>query len=125
MANTRYMNTTTKTEFGPKHVAESGNIVGRRVMKDQSGQPVAPHNRDEELLVTQGFLERPQITSNQELKQLLPEGSYLNQQPITFYTEKVNDGTFYMSKHNNDPNTAFRKNNEFLKTYNHYTHIKN
>jgi len=59
MANTRYMNTTTKTEFGPKHVAESGNIVGRRVMKDQSGQPVAPHNRDEELLVTQGFLERP------------------------------------------------------------------
>lgn len=50
----------------------------------------------------------------------------MTQQPITFWTEKANDGCFYKSKDDpSDSKNAFKLNNEFLKSYSNYKHYKN
>lgn len=36
----------------------AGNTLGRRVMKDQQGNPLGPEKKDEDLLCDHGFYER-------------------------------------------------------------------
>jgi hypothetical protein len=93
-------------------------------MLNQDGTKVPFENIDEDLKTDHGFYERKQITPDEELRKLLPQGHYSKQQPITFWTEKVNDGNFYMSKPVGATNTEFYKNNEFLKTFKDYKHYK-
>lgn len=94
-------------------------------MFDQSGNRVAFENIDEDLKTDHGFYERKQITPDEELRKLLPQGEhYSKQQPITFWREKVNDGNYYMSRQTGTQNTEFYKNNEFLKTFKDYKHYK-
>lgn len=45
---------------------------------------------------------------------------YEKQEPITFWREKLEDGTFYHSK--SSGTQPFAKNNDFLKTFKHYKH---
>ena len=45
---------------------------------------------------------------------------YEKQEPITFWREKLQDGTFYHSKPSGTQ--PFAKNNDFLKTFKHYKH---
>ncbi|KAL4442819.1 hypothetical protein ABPG74_010708 [Tetrahymena malaccensis] len=126
--NVRYFQTTTQTEFGAKEHAMAGCTVGRRVMRTQNGQPITPDNRDEDILVDHGFLERQPFLTDEELKNQLPQGeSYLTQQPITYWTEKTTDGfgCVYQSKSNpNDPKSTFKLNNQFLKTFHDYSHVR-
>ena len=100
-------------------------MVGRRVMRDQDGNIVPFERFDEDLKADFGMYERRQITPDEELKKLLPLGEhYSKQQPITFWSEKLGDGNFYMSKPGNAGDSVFNKNNEFLKSYTHYKHYK-
>ena len=50
--------------------------------------------------------------------------SYVRAQPYTFWAEKAKDGAYYNSKPTNEDST-FTRNNDFLKTFHSYTHIKN
>lgn len=43
-------------------------------MQDQSGKPVPFSNIDEDLKTDHGFYERKQITPDEELRKLLPQG---------------------------------------------------
>lgn len=45
---------------------------------------------------------------------------YSKQVPITFYTEKLNDGTFYKTE--GSAQNPFGKNTGFVKTFSHYKH---
>jgi len=47
---------------------------------------------------------------------------YERAQPVTFWREKLEEGSIYMSKSSNQQ--PFAKNNEFLKTFQHYKHYK-
>jgi hypothetical protein len=92
-------------------------------MKTQKGEFLAKEQRDADMLADFGLLGRPQLHTDKELKELLPNLNYAAEQPITFYTEKLKDGTFYMSAADGDTN-PFGKNNKFLKTFHQYTHTK-
>ena len=90
-------------------------------MRDQDGRLVDLNCVDEDLRETNGFRGRGQITSDEELKKLIDtDVGYQKQEPVTFWREKAEDGTFYMSKP--VKSQAFGKNNEFLKTFKHYKH---
>ena len=93
------------------------------MMRDQDGKEVPFERFDEDLKADFGLYERRQITSDEELRKLLPLGEhYSKQQPVTFWSEKLGDGNFYMSRPGNGE--PFNKNNDFLKSYTHYTHHK-
>lgn len=92
-------------------------------MYDQSGNAVDLGNVDEDMRESLGFKSRGQITSDEELKKLLDtDVGYERQEAATFWREKATDGTFYMSKAGG--NQAFGKNNQFLRTFQHYKHYK-
>lgn len=92
-------------------------------MYDQSGNAVQLSSVDEDMRASLGYKERGQITSDEELKKLVDTNvGYERQEGVTFWREKLNDGTFYMSK--NASKQAFSKNNEFLRTFQHYKHHK-
>jgi len=120
--NQRYMNTTYGNEFAKKNVGI--NVVGRRVMRDQNGRSLAPDTRDQDLLVDHGCLNRSPLANEQDLQAAVKKEGYLTAQPYTFWNEKQKQGAYYNSKPTND-NAPFTRNNDFLKTYTHYTHIKN
>eukprot|EP00825_Cyclidium_porcatum_P023183 TRINITY_DN2549_c0_g1_i3.p1 TRINITY_DN2549_c0_g1~~TRINITY_DN2549_c0_g1_i3.p1 ORF type:complete len:303 (+),score=74.77 TRINITY_DN2549_c0_g1_i3:190-1098(+) len=122
----RHFETTTKSEFSYKDITQTQNTVGKRVMKTQDGVPVPQQSVDYDLTNDMGFIEKPAFLTDESLKQQLPKGeSYLTQQPITFWAEKQKDGCFYMSKGNDLNNKlTFNLNNEFVKQYSHYTHVK-
>jgi hypothetical protein len=89
-------------------------------MRDQSGALVGLENVDEDLRETNGFRERGQISKDEELRKLIDiDHGYERAEPITFWKEKIQDGTFYMS---NPMRSQFGKNNEFLKTFKSYKH---
>jgi len=117
----RYLNTTYENEYAKKNVG--ANVVGRRVMRDQNGKSLAPDTRDQDLLVDQGLLKRAPLSDENDLKAAVKKEGYVNAQPYTFWAEKAKDGAYYNSKQTNDQ-APFSKNNEFLKTYNNYTHVK-
>ena len=48
--------------------------------------------------------------------EVLGQQNYLKDQPITFYTDKVRDGNYYMSKAGGDE-TPFHKTDDFVKTF--------
>ena len=50
---------------------------------------------------------------------MVKQENYVTSQPITFYTEKLNDGTFFASKQNNS-DAAFNRNNDFAKSFSSY-----
>lgn len=62
---------------------------------------------------------RTPVLPDSELKKLIKVENYVTDRPITFYTEKMQDGTYYASKANNDQN-AFNRNNEFVSTFSNY-----
>ncbi len=67
-------------------------------------------NVDEDLRQSNGFKLRGQITPDEELRKLVDTDiGYERAQPVTFWREKAEDGTFYMSKP--AANHAFGKNN--------------
>jgi hypothetical protein len=119
--NQRYLNTTYENEYAKKNVG--ANVVGRRVMRDQNGHSLAPDTRDQDLLVDQGFLNRAPLSNENELKAAVKKEGYLTAQPYTFWAEKAKDGAYYNSQQTSDQG-PFSRNNEFLKTFNHYTHVK-
>jgi len=121
MYNQRHMNTTYGNEFLSKTVGV--NVVGRRVMKDQNGKSLPPNTRDQDLLVDHGFLQRSTLASEEQLQNAVKKEGYLTAQPYTFWSEKLNEGAYYNSQQTNDK-APFTKNNEFLKTFTQYTHIK-
>lgn len=49
MMNSRYWDTTTKSDFHPVNLAE--NTVGRKVMKTRDGECIPMAKRDEQFLV--------------------------------------------------------------------------
>ena len=120
--NQRYLNSTYRNEFAQKNVGL--NALGRKVMRDQNGKSLVPSTRDEDLLVDHGFLNKNPISTEDELKAAVKKESYVRAQPYTFWAEKANDGAYYNSKQTGDV-APFTRNNDFLKTYHNYTHIKN
>jgi len=117
----RYLNTTYENEYTKKNTGV--NVVGRRVMKDQNGQSLAPDTRDQDLLVDHGLLKRCPLSDENELQAAVKKEGYVKAQPYTFWAEKAKDGAFYNSKQTNEQ-APFSRNNDFLKTYNNYTHVK-
>lgn len=92
-------------------------------MYDQNGRNVDLSNVDEDMRESLGFKNRGQITPDEELKKLIDTSvGYERQEPVTFWREKLEDGTFYHSKAGG--NQPFAKNNEFLKTFQHYKHYR-
>jgi len=67
---------------------------------------------------------RPPISKDDELKKAIESDHYLSSKPITFYTEKLDHGTFYGSKPVHDER-PFHKTDDFVKNYHHFTHVKN
>lgn len=59
------------------------------------------------------------VLPDDELRNIVKKDNYASAQPITFYTEKQNDGTFYATKANSQQG-AFNKNNDFAKTFTTY-----
>jgi hypothetical protein len=115
-----FFETTHQNTFTPKPLDQ--NRVGRLIMYDQNGTPVSPDSVDDDLRESLGFKQRAQISSDEELKKLIDTNvGYERQEPATFWREKMQEGTFYMSKQGAQP---FAKNNEFLKTFQHYKHYK-
>jgi hypothetical protein len=119
--NQRYLNSTYGNEFVQKNVGL--NVIGRKVMRDQDGKSLLPNTRDEDLLVDHGYLNRQPLANDKDLQKAVKKESYVTAQPYTFWQEKVNDGAYYASKATGD-NVPFSRNNDFLKTYPNYTHIK-
>jgi len=119
--NQRYLNTTYENEYAKKNVGV--NVVGRRVMRDQNGKSLAPDTRDQDLLVDHGFLKPAPLSDENELKAAVKKEGYVTAQPYTFWSEKAKDGAYYNSKSTSEQ-APFSRNNEFLKTYNNYTHVK-
>jgi len=119
--NERYLNSTYGTEFAPKNIGL--NVVGRRVMRDQNGKSLLPNTRDDDLLVENGYLNRGPISDEKDLQAAVKKDSYVTAQPYTFWQEKQNEGAFYASKQTGE-NASFTKNNDFLKTFPNYSHIK-
>jgi hypothetical protein len=79
-------------------------------MYDQNGVAVPPENVDYDLRESLGFKTRDQITNDEELKKLIDTSAgYDRQEPATFWREKLEDGTFYLSK--TGGSQPFAKNN--------------
>lgn len=113
--------TTNGTTFQPKPLDQ--NKIGRLNMYDQSGNPVELSSVDEDLRESLGFLNRGQISSDEQLKKLVETNvGYERQEPITFWRQKLEDKNYYMSKAGGSQ--PFAKNNQFLKTFQHYKHYK-
>lgn len=55
---------------------------------------------------------------------MLPQESYLTAKPITFHSEKQSQGVIYQSAAVNKER-PFHKTDEFVKTFHHFTHVKN
>lgn len=92
-------------------------------MRDQSGALVGLDRVDEDLRETNGFRERGQISTDEQLRNIVDtDNGYERSVPVTFWREKLQDGTYYMSKPGDTQ--SFGKNNEFLKTFKHYKHYK-
>ena len=93
--NERYFDTTTKSN----HVEQdlSANTIGRKVMKTQDGGTVAMSKRDEQLMVEHGFGKRTQKATDNELWNKIPQGDYTQTQPVTIYTNALENKNFYMS----------------------------
>lgn len=92
-------------------------------MRDQNGALVGLENVDEDLRETNGFRERGQISRDEDLRNLIDtDNGYERSEPITFWKQKMQEGTFYMS--NPGKQQGFGKNNEFLKTFKHYKHYR-
>ncbi len=54
---------------------------------------------DYDLRESLGYKNRDQITSDEELRKLIDTNvGYERQEGVTFWREKMQDGTFYMSK---------------------------
>jgi hypothetical protein len=120
--NQRYLNTTYENEFVKKNVGL--NVIGRRVMRTQDGGSVLPGSRDEDLLVDYNCLKRSPLANEADLQAAVKKTDYVNAQPYTFWAEKAKDKAFYTSQQTNEQ-APFTRNNEFLKTFTHYTHKKN
>ena len=89
--------TTNKATYSPKPLDQ--NVVGCRVMYDQSGQAVSQENVDNDMRESLGFKDRGQITSDEELRKLIDTNvGYERQEPVTFWREKLGEGTYYMSQ---------------------------
>jgi len=116
----RFMSTTYANEFVQKN---AGAPVGRRVMKTQDGASVHPQARDEDLLVDHNCLARSPLADEAELQAAVKKGDYVTAQPYTFWAEKAKDKTYYASQQTSDK-APFTRNNDFLKTFHTYTHIK-
>jgi len=119
--NQRYLNSTYGNEFVQKNVGV--NVIGRKVMRDQDGKSLLPNTRDEDLLVDHGYLNRQPLADEKELQAAVKKESYVTAQPYTFWQEKQKEGAYYASKPTGD-HAPFTKNNDFLKTFSSYTHIK-
>lgn len=65
---------------------------------------------------------RPQINTDKEIREMIVPNNYAQDVPITFYTEKLHDGNFYMSKPAKNTPSPFGLNNQFLKTFHQYKH---
>ncbi|KAM3131150.1 hypothetical protein pb186bvf_016730 [Paramecium bursaria] len=118
----RYFDTTTQQEFNKKQT--DLNNLGRRVMRTQNGSAIDPSKRDVDLLSDMGFYPKPQLSNDADLVQVFPkDNNYLTAKPITIYSEKQNQGTFYQSGaiHEERP---FHKTDAFVKTFHHFTHVK-
>jgi len=99
------------------------NNLGRKVMLDQNGNKLSPGCRDQEFLVDNGFLQRSQIATDDELRRTIIQGDYTKTSPYTFWSDKINDGgVFYHSPAS--PTKSFGLNNSFVKTFSHYKQIK-
>jgi len=120
--NQRYLNTTYENEFVKKNVGL--NVIGRRVMRTQDGGSVLPEARDEDLLVEHNCLKRSPLANEADLQAAVKKDDYVNAQPYTFWAEKAKDKAFYASQTTSEK-APFTRNNEFLKTFTHYTHKKN
>ena len=80
-------------------------------MKDQNLNVRVPEERDEDFLVEYGiikrfslygfnriyFVFRGPVIAKEELKEKVSSAPYFTQTPMTFYTEKMDDGCYYMS----------------------------
>jgi hypothetical protein len=119
--NSRSFNTTYGQEFVKKDAMH--NTVGRRVMKDQNGATIIPDSRDIDLITDHGFTRSAPLANPEDLTSLVKKENYVTSKPITFWTEKVNEGAYYNSKPTNE-NAHFTRNNDFVKTFHHYTHVK-
>ena len=91
----RYFDTTSKTTFVDQDM--TANQVGRKVMKTQDGGLVSMDNRDELLMVEHGFGKRSQKTTDKELVNQIPQGHYTQTQPVTIYTQNLENKNYYMS----------------------------
>lgn len=110
---------THKAHFVPKPL--DANQIGKLIMRDQNGALVGLENVDDDLRESNRFKERGQISSDEDLKRLIDiDHGYERAEPITFWKQKMQEGTFYMS--NPGKTQTFGKNNEFLKTFKHYKH---
>ncbi|CAD8091545.1 unnamed protein product [Paramecium primaurelia] len=118
----RYFETTCKSEFTQKPI--ENNTIGRRVMRTQNGTAIDADKKDVDLLSDMGFYQKPQLSTDQQLAGILPQESYLTAKPITFYSEKQGQGILYQSKPVNEVR-PFHKVDEFVKTFHHFTHVKN
>lgn len=94
-------------------------------MKDIDGKQLQSEARDIDLLTDFELLPRPQQNTDEELKKLVnTEVHYSKDVPMTYWVEKLNHGNFYKSTHSANEQTAFAKNNSFLKEFHDYTHKK-
>lgn len=67
---------------------------------------------------------RTPILNEEELQKKVSNNPYHKQNPLTFYTEKMNEGCYYMSSKGENRN-PFGLNNEFVKDFPQYKHYKN
>lgn len=93
-------------------------------MKDPNLIQIGDDHRDEDFLVEHGLMKRTPILNDEELKSKVPKIPYHKQIPNTFYTEKMNDGCYYMSDQGAKRN-PFGLNNYFVKQFPQYKHYKN
>jgi len=66
-------------------------------MKTQDGNEVSLNQRDEQLLVENGVMNRTQRHPDDLLKSLMPQGHYTQTPAITFYTENLKKKNYYMT----------------------------
>ena len=93
-------------------------------MKDPSLNQLEQNNRDEDFLVEHGLIQRAPFLDEEILKQKVSNQPYHKQTPLTFYTEKIEDGCYYMSSKGEKRN-PFGLNNDFVKNFPQYKHYKN
>jgi len=119
--NSRCWETTTKAEFHPVDLGQ--NPIGRKVMKTRDNAVISPEQRDEQFLVETKLGARLPKTSVEELKKNLPKGHYAAVQPVTFYTQHLENKNFYMSAATG-PN-PFAKSSAMTQTVHNTKAVKN